>query len=225
MSIQDNIWMPTFCSRVPIECGWSLPCNHIAFFSSPSTQSCLPHYRSGVPTHTPPSWKSLSSCLFPRDAGLWQTVAAFEVSNNPQVPDTLSLLPEFSLIRWHPFFSLLCWFLFLSSNFNVIVIWNHILHLLCLHFLLGNVSAITPLPQIAHSTTLSISVEGNSILPDSQAQTLKSSLTPSLFLRSSIRSNKNCCGLHHQITSSSSLLHTSHCHPCSETPHPLPQIP
>lgn len=119
------------------------------------------------------------------------------------------------------FFSLLCWFLFLSSNFNVIVIWNHILHLLCLHFLLGNVSAIAPLPQIAHRTTLSISVEGNSILPDSQAQTLKSSLTPSLFLRSSIRSNKNCCGLHHQITSSSPLLiipsHNSHCHTCSDT--------
>ena len=200
--------MATFCSRVPIECGWSLPCNHIAFFSSSSTQSCLPHYLSGVPIHTPPSWTSLSPCLFPRDADLWQTAAAFEVSHNPQVPDTLSLLPEFSLITWHPLFSLLCSFLFLSSNFNVIVVWNHILDRLCLHSLLGDISAVAPLPQIAHRTTLSNSVEGNSILPDSQAQTLKSSLTPSLFIRSSIWSNKNSCGLHHQITSSSSLLLT-----------------
>lgn len=136
--------MATFCSRVPIECGWSLPCNHIAFFSSSSTQSCLPHYLSGVPTHTPPSWTSLSPCLFPRDADLWQTAAAFEVSHNPQVPDTLSLLPEFFLITWHPLFSLLCSFLFLSSNFNVIVVWNHILDRLCLHSLLGDISAVAP---------------------------------------------------------------------------------
>ena len=128
--------MATFCSRVPTECGWSLPGNLIACFSSSSAQSCLPHYLSGVPTHTPPSWTPLSLCLFPRDADLWlQHQLRFTI-----IPKSLthSLFLEFSLITWHSFVSLLCWFLFLSSNFNVIVVWNHILDLLYRHPLLGS---------------------------------------------------------------------------------------